>query len=109
VKKILLTTLALCFLAGCHTSTSQRVGLAGEAYITTTNSMTVLSRTGDLDIDKAEVFESFRAPVKQYLDIAYEDLLDGDGDDSTADNALDILIPILDAMIEANREAQNNE
>lgn len=90
-------------------STSQRVGVAVEASIAATNSMTVLARAGELDRDDAEKFESFRAPVDQYLDIALEDLLDGDGDNSTADNALDILIPILDQMIEAQREAQEDE
>lgn len=104
--KVLIPLLAV-FLTGCSLSTSQRVGVAAESYIATTNSMTVLARSGELDLDKAETFESFREPVKQYLDIAIEDLLDGDDDNSTATNALDILIPILDQMIEAQKEAQS--
>lgn len=100
--------LPLCavFLTGCSLSTSQRVGVAAESYIATTNSMTVLARSGELELEDAETFESFRAPVEGYLDIALEDLLDGDGDDSTASNALDILIPILDQMIAAQQEAE---
>lgn len=107
--KRLTPILAACalFLGGCSLSTSQRVGIAGEAYATTTSGMTVLSRTGNLTLEEAENYESYRRPVKAYLDVAIEDLLDGDDDIDSADSALDLLIPLLDRMIELEREAAN--
>lgn len=92
---------------GCSTTTSQRVGLVGETVISTNNSMTILARTGNLSVGSAEKYESYRAPLQSYLDIAIDDLFDGDDDNSRADNALDFLIPLLDQLIEAQQEAEN--
>lgn len=103
---LVLLMVTLMVLSGCNrATTSQRVGLMSEAYITANNTMVIAAENGQLDLDDAERYESFRAPVESYLTVALDDLLDGDGDDSQAQNAIDILIPILDAMLEAQREA----
>lgn len=107
MKKVIAIAVSSFLLMGCSTSTSQRVGVATEAYIAATNSMTVLARAGELDREEAETFESYRAPVDQYLDLAIQDLLDGDGSDEQAANALDILIPLLDQMLAAQQEAED--
>lgn len=109
VKRIIVSCVGLALLSGCSTTTSQRVGVAAETYITVTNSMTTLAKSGQLSLSTAEEFETYRKPAKEYLDIAIDDLLDGDNDESRAGNAIDILIPILDSMIEANREAHGND
>ena len=101
VLTILLTT-------GCSkTSTSQRIGLISEAYILSTNEMTISAKNGLVSLDDALLYESFREPVEVYITTALDDLLDGDDNTSRAENAIDILIPILDAMLEAQREAVN--
>ena len=107
MKKILPLLAILAVFSGCGLSTSQRVGIAAETYATTTSGMTVLSRSGLLDLETAEDYESYRRPAKGYLDVAIEDILDGDGDDTRADNALNLLIPLLDRLIELEQEAKN--
>ena len=104
--RVLIPLLAV-FLTGCSLSTSQRVGIAAEAVVTTNNSMTVLARSGLLDLETADDYEYYRKPVQAYLDIAIEDILDGDDDNSSADSALDLLVPLLDRMIEIEREKSN--
>ena len=107
MKYILL--LSLFILTGCSATptVSQRVGLVSETYITTNNSMTVLARSGNLSLDTAETYESYRSPVEGYLQVAFDDLLDGRGEPNKAESALDLLIPLLDRMIEASERAKN--
>lgn len=86
------------FLAGCQQTPAQRVGTAFVAHRTATNTMSTLAEAGEVDLDTAENFESFRAPAWDLILVAKEDVLDGDGDDLTAVNALDMLIPLLEQM-----------
>lgn len=109
-------TLCLCaaVMTGCMrgASTAQTIGVFNEGYIASLDTVTTLSQTDQIDLEDLERYETFRAPVGDYLDIALQDLLDGDGNDDVATNVVDILGPLVDSLIEAQleaeREAQND-
>ena len=90
--------LSLLMLTSCASTPAQRYGTTMVGYTTSTNMMSTLAESGDLTLEKAEKFETFRAPAWELLGIVKEDLLDGDGNDLTAINALDMLIPLLERM-----------
>ena len=90
-------------------SPAQRVGIGVETYIVTTNTMTRASQMGRASLGDLETFETFRAPAELYLKSAVEDIMDGDGDDTQAQSIMELIRPLLDQMIEAQLEAENND
>lgn len=112
MKKMLLSFVAGCaLLTGCTTNLSvgQRVGIANETYIASVESVTTLSQTDQITLSQLETFEAYRMPVGEYLDVALQDILDGDADgNGQAIGVLDIIEPLIDRMIQAQIEAERD-
>jgi len=93
----LFTALVLTTMTGCA-SLGNQIGVAWVTHNTSTNIVTALNDSELIPLSVAKEFQSYQIPVKNGLDAATEDYLDGDGDYTQAELIMDMLQPMLERM-----------
>lgn len=104
MRAMLVALVCVAALAGCSATPSERWGASTILYTQTNRTMATLADQGHIDLDAAERYESFRAPVGTALDVVHDRLLAGDT--AAAESWLETVADGLDSMQAIVKEAE---